>query len=78
MRTAKDRLQKAVAETYGDGVRLLISLEEPQTETPVQQRERLELERRRDAVESFEKDPNVREMIDAFDARVERKSIQPR
>ncbi|MEX2353819.1 MAG: DNA polymerase III subunit gamma/tau [Gammaproteobacteria bacterium] len=74
----KQKLQKAIEERFGAEVKLLISVEEPVTETPIQQQHKREQARKQAAVESFQQDPHVREMIDTFDASIESDSIQPR
>jgi DNA polymerase-3 subunit gamma/tau len=72
----KERLQEAVRTHLGEKIRLVISVEEPHTETPAQQRSREEQERLAAAQASMENDPHVREIIDAFDATLDKDSVQ--
>jgi DNA polymerase-3 subunit gamma/tau len=74
----KERLQQAVRERLGPGVRLVIAVEEPPAETPSEQRSREQRERQDAAVQSLESDPNVQAMKDIFDATLDRGSIRPR
>ncbi|HSR62602.1 MAG TPA: DNA polymerase III subunit gamma/tau [Gammaproteobacteria bacterium] len=75
--TQKDRLQKALKTRFGEDVRIVISVEDPSAETPVQRREREERERQKAAEASVENDPNVRALQDLFDATVDKDSIRP-
>jgi len=77
MTNQKDRLQQAVMERFGATVKLLITVEEAQSETPIQNKARMEMDRKQQAVEAFEQDPNVKEMLDIFAANIEKDSIQP-
>ncbi|MGK0296685.1 MAG: DNA polymerase-3 subunit gamma/tau [Gammaproteobacteria bacterium] len=73
----KERLQNAIAERFGKDVKLVISVDELDEETPKQQAKRKEEEKKQNAVESFSEDPAVKEMIDTFSANVEKNTIQP-
>jgi DNA polymerase-3 subunit gamma/tau len=74
----KDKLQKVIADNYGAEVKLIISVEEPETQTPIEQKVQAEQDRREQAKTSFQQDPFVREMQDAFNASIDQNSIQPR
>ncbi|MEX2525082.1 MAG: DNA polymerase III subunit gamma/tau [Gammaproteobacteria bacterium] len=74
----KEKLQGAVRRYFGDQVRLVVSVEEPEQETPAQRRSREEEERLAAAKETLENDPNVKEMIDTFDATLDKDSVQVR
>ena len=74
----KERLQEAVRAHLGESIRLVITVEEPRAETPVQQRSREERERLAAAQASMENDPHVREIIDTFDATLDKDSVQIR
>jgi len=74
--TQKERMQDAVRKHFGGDVRLVISVEEPDAETPAQQRDREQRERLAAARESMENDPNVKEMIEVFDATLDKDSVQ--
>lgn len=75
--TQKGRLQNAFAERFGNEVKLIISVEESTIETPNQENKRMDEDRKKQAMNSFKKDPAVKEMIDTFNASVEDSSIQP-
>lgn len=75
--TQKDRLQQAIKDRFGAGVKLVITVEEPEVETPAQQRSRQEQEKQDAAVRSFNDDPNVKALKEMFDASVEPESIHP-
>ena len=74
--TQKERLQKAIKARFGPDVTLLITVEEPATETPARMRGRKEDERQQAAVQSFENDPEVRAMLETFNGTLDRDSIQ--
>ena len=74
----KDKLQKVIADNYGAEVKLIINVEEPETQTPIEQKVQAEQDLRDQAKSSFQQDPFVREMQDAFNASIDQKSIQPR
>ena len=75
--TQKDRLQQAIMERFGENVKLIVTVEEPEMETPAQQRSREEQEKQEAAVRSFNEDPDVKALKDTFDATVEQESIHP-
>ena len=75
--TQKDRLQQAIKDRFGAGVKLVITVEEPEVETPAQQRSREEQEKQDAAVRSFNEDPNVKALQEMFDASVEPETIHP-
>jgi DNA polymerase-3 subunit gamma/tau len=72
----KERLQDAVRNHFGGNVKLIISVEEPEAETPAQQRDREERERLEAAQEAMANDPNVRDIIDTFDATLDKDSVR--
>ena len=74
----KDKLQKVIADNYGAEVKLFLNVEEPETQTPIEQKVQAEQDLREQAKSSFQQDPFVREMQDAFNASIDQKSIQPR
>jgi DNA polymerase-3 subunit gamma/tau len=73
----KERLQNAIAARFGKDVKLIVSVEEPDAETPKQQEFRKKEEMKKNAVESFAEDPAVKEIIDTFSANIEKDTIQP-
>lgn len=73
----KDRLQKAINDRLGGDIKLTISVEEPEGQTPTQQKEQAEQDRRQQATASFQQDPFVKELQDVFNASIDQNSIQP-
>jgi len=73
----KSRLQNAINDRFGADIKLQITIEEPETQTPIQQREQAVQDRREQAKTSFQQDPFVKEMQDAFNANIDQNSIQP-
>ncbi len=73
----KDRLQKAIQDRYGAHLKLTISVEEPETQTPIQQKVQAEQDRLKQAANSLQTDPFVKQMQDSFSATLDQKSIQP-
>ena len=73
----KTRLQNVINDRFGKEVKLIISVDEPDIETPKQQSERMDNDRKKDAVDSFNDDPVVQDIIETFNADVEKNSIQP-
>lgn len=73
----KDRLEAALKSRFGDAIRIQVSIENPDAETPAQQKAREERERQLAAEQSVENDPNVKLLQDMFDATVDKTSIRP-
>ena len=73
----RGKLERAIKTRFGDQVKLVVSVDNPDAETPKQEQHRLEQDRKDKAVESFNNDTAVRDMIDTFDASIDQNSIQP-
>lgn len=73
----KDRLEAALKSRFGDAIRIQVSIENPDAETPAQRKAREERERQLAAEQSVENDPNVKLLQDMFDATVDKTSIRP-
>lgn len=73
----KERLQEAIKTRFGKHVKLEIIVEEPECETPSERKIREEKEKQENAVKSFKEDPDVKSLIETFDASVDEDSIQP-
>ncbi len=67
----QERLQSAIHERFGKDIKLIITVEEPQSETPNQD------ERQQQAVDSFNDDPDVKDIVDTFNAKIEQTTIRP-
>ena len=73
----QERLQSAIHERFGKDVKLIITVEDPKGETPKQANKRMQDERQQQAVDSFNNDSDVKDIVDSFDAKIEQKTIQP-
>lgn len=73
----KDRLAAALKVRFGDQVKIIITVEDPDAETPAQKKQREQQEKQLAAERSVENDPNVKILQDLFDATIEKKSIRP-
>jgi DNA polymerase-3 subunit gamma/tau len=73
----QERLQSVIHERFGKDVKLVITVEEPDSETPNQSKKRLKDEREQQAIESFNDDQDVKNIVDTFNATIEQNTIQP-
>jgi len=73
----KERLQTALKTRFGDKIKIIITLEDPDAETPAQKKAREEKERQQSAEISLKNDPNVKVLQDMFDATLDVNSIRP-
>jgi DNA polymerase-3 subunit gamma/tau len=76
--TQKERLQEAIRTRFGRDVKLVITVGEPESETPAARKQREDQERQAEAVKSFVEDANVKSMLDMFDATLDTDSIRAR
>ncbi|NIR59227.1 MAG: DNA polymerase III subunit gamma/tau, partial [Gammaproteobacteria bacterium] len=76
-RGAEERLTQALRERYGTETQVVLREGDGTGETPAQRRERAESERRREALESIERDSNVRALRDTFGAEINPGSVRP-
>jgi DNA polymerase III, subunit gamma and tau len=76
-KNAEQRLEQALKQHYGTALRLVIHTGVPNTETPAQQRVRLDSERRQQALAAIERDPTVQAIKDTFGAQIHIDSIEP-
>jgi DNA polymerase-3 subunit gamma/tau len=74
----RDALATAVRRELGADVKLKIVVGRADQETPAEIRERRETERQQAAHRAIENDPNVKEIINRFDATIVPESIQTR
>jgi DNA polymerase-3 subunit gamma/tau len=72
----KDRLHGALKTRFGEHIKMILTVEDPDSETPVQRKIREEQERQLAAERSVETDPNIRLMKELFDATVDVNSIR--
>jgi len=73
----RDKLQAALEEYFKHRVRLEFSLGQPTGQTPAEQADRAQQVRQAAAVQSIDRDPFVRDLVENFDARVVDESIRP-
>ncbi len=73
----KDRLHAALKTRFGDHIKMVLTVENPDSETPAQRKTREDQERQLAAEKSVESDPNVQLMKELFDASVDTTSIRP-
>jgi DNA polymerase-3 subunit gamma/tau len=74
---AEARLQDGIGQQLGRPVKLQISEEVPQEETPAMRRQREQKERQQEAETAMSQDPFVREMEEHFSAKLVSDSIRP-
>jgi DNA polymerase-3 subunit gamma/tau len=72
----KDRLHAALKTRFGDQIKIVLTVEDPDSETPAQRKIRQEQERQLAAEKSVESDPNIQLMKELFDATVDVNSIR--
>lgn len=74
----KDRLAAALRIRFGNQVKMIITVENPDVETPSQKKTREQQEKQLAAERSVENDPNVKILQDLFDATIDKNSIRPK
>jgi len=74
----KERLHDAIKVRFGQHVKLVLSVDTPEQETPSQRKIRETQEKKESAVRSLEDDPNVATLLETFDATLDKASIRPR
>ena len=77
LQSHQEKLQAALREVWGAGLRLEISIGEAGGETPAAKRQSSEKARQDRAVASIEQDPFVRDVVDLFDASIDESTIKP-
>ena len=73
----KERLAAALKIRFGNEVKIIITVENPDAETPSQKKNREQQEKQLAAERSVENDPNVKILQDLFDATIDKNSIRP-
>jgi len=74
--TQKERLHSALKTRFGNEIKILISVEESEAETPAQKKTRQEIEQQQAAEKAVENDPTVKAMEDIFGATLDKDSIR--
>ena len=72
----EDKLQAALSRHFATEVRLVITTEESAQETPAQRKTREEFEKKQSALEAVENNPDVKLLMEAFDATIDKESIR--
>ncbi|MGH8119841.1 MAG: DNA polymerase III subunit gamma/tau [Gammaproteobacteria bacterium] len=73
----KERLLSALQTRFGDNIKVLITVEDPEAETPAERKAREARERQLAAEQAVADDPAVKMLQDMFDATIDRNSIRP-
>lgn len=73
----KERLLAALQARFGDEIRVIITVEDPDAETPAEKKAREERERQQAAERAVAGDPAIQVLQDMFDANIDRNSIRP-
>ena len=72
----KEKLQAALSLRLDDKVRLEVAVEGTGDETPAQRKTREELEAKQAAVAAIQKDPDVKQFMDMFDATIDEEATR--
>ena len=72
----KDKLQAALSSRFGAGIRLVVTVEKSVDETPAQRKDRKGAEVKQAALEAVENDPDVKLLVETFDATVDKESVK--
>jgi DNA polymerase-3 subunit gamma/tau len=73
-----DQVSRAISERTGETAEVKIRLSEPSNETPVQSVEREKSDRQSEAERAIRNDPDVKDLIEQFDATLVEDSVRPR
>ena len=73
----KERLLAALQARFGDEIRVLITVEDPNAETPAEKKAREARERQVAAEKAVVDDPTIKVLKDMFDVTIDRNSIRP-
>ena len=73
----KNRLKSALMARFGESINIIISVEDPEVETPTQQKDRKEKEKQQAAEKAIREDPEVKAIRETFDATLVENSIRP-
>ena len=73
----KVRLEKVIKEKLGSDIKLIINIEESDTESPSEADARIKKDKQNVAKEAVKNDPDVKSLLDTFDATIDQDSIQP-
>lgn len=73
----KNRLVAALKTRFGEDVKVVMTVEDPDAETPAERKMREEQEKQHAAEKSVINDPAVKMLQDMFDATVDKSSIRP-
>ncbi|MBT8420966.1 MAG: DNA polymerase III subunit gamma/tau [Gammaproteobacteria bacterium] len=71
----KEKLENALRSYWGNDIRLTIEVAVPDAETPAGIRQRRSDEQRKAAIRAIDEDPNVQALCEAFDARIEKVTL---
>ena len=69
-------MQTALSSRFGAATRLAITVEKSLDETPAQRKDRKDIEMKQAALEAVENDPDVKLLVETFDATIDKESIR--
>ena len=72
----KDRLHSALKARFGEHIKMMLTVADPDSETPAQSKMREDQEKQQAAEKSVEDDPNVKLIKELFDATIDKNSIR--
>lgn len=72
----KDRLHSALKTRFGENIKMILTVANPESETPAQSKLREDQEKQLAAEKSVEEDPNIKLMKELFDATIDKNSIR--
>ena len=73
----KARLEEAIIKKFGKNIKLTITIEDSNDESPSEAAARLKKEQNTQAKDAVKNDPDVKSLLDTFDATIDQDSIQP-
>lgn len=73
----EESLKKALNDYFGKQIKLEVEIKEVDGESPAARESRMQAERQLAAQNAIESDPNVKSLLDAFDAKIQPNSVEP-
>jgi len=73
----EERIEQALQQYYAAPLKLVISVDKPEQETPASRQLRRQVERQQAAVAAIQADANIKSLCETFNASINPDSIQP-
>ncbi|MEO7558377.1 MAG: DNA polymerase III subunit gamma/tau [Gammaproteobacteria bacterium] len=73
----EERIEQALQQYYATPLKLVISIDKPEQETPASRQQRQQGERQQAAVAAIQADANIKSLCETFNASINPDSIQP-